>query len=351
MKYYNRIPAVLLSLALCLAALSGCGAGSPAQSAASESTSQSAAASAPESEPKGERLSVVCTIFPAYDWMRQILGEQAEQVDLTLLLDSGVDLHNYQPTAADIVKIGGCDLFVYVGGESDAWVEDALKEAVNPEMQVISLLDAVGERAKEEELVEGMEGEEEEAEDGEEAEEGPEYDEHVWLSLRNAQTLTQNLTDAMKAVDAAHADTYQANCDTYCARLSQLDAEYQTAVDSSGVKTLVFGDRFPFRYLVDDYGLNYFAAFVGCSAETEASFETVVFLAGKVDELGLNTVCTIEHSDQRIAQTIIDNTASKNQSIVALDSLQSTTMHDVEAGTTYLSAMEGNLEALKQALQ
>lgn len=357
MKQYNRILTLMIAAALSLCSLTGCGAGVGRTDTAAgetmvsqaETASSGAASSVPEEDSAAEqRYSVVCTIFPAYDWMRQILGERTEQVDLTLLLDNGVDLHNYQPTAEDIVTIGSCDLFVYVGGESDEWVEDALKEATNPKMKVVNLLESIGDQAKEEELVEGMEGEEEEA--GEE-EEGPEYDEHVWLSLRNARTLTQILTDAMKEIDSANAEGYQSNCDRYTAQLSRLDEEYQAAVEGASVKTLLFGDRFPFRYLVDDYGLKYYAAFVGCSAETEASFETVVFLAGKVDELGLKTICTIENSDQRIAQTIIDNTAEKNQSILTMDSLQSTTMQDINAGATYLSAMEQNLETLKQALQ
>lgn len=263
-----------------------------------------------------------------------------------MLLDNGVDLHSYQPTADDIIKISDCDLFIYVGGESDGWVEDALKEAANKDMQVINLLDVLGEQVKEEEVVEGMEAEEEESEDEDE----PEYDEHVWLSLKNAETLCTAITNALEEIDPANKDAYAANAVSYLEKLAALDGEYQTVVDNAARKTVLFGDRFPFRYLVDDYGLSYYAAFAGCSAETEASFETISFLAGKVDELGLPCVLTIEGAQHKIAETIVQNSAAKNQSILTLDSMQSTTSADAANGTTYLSVMESNLDVLKQAL-
>ena len=213
-------------------------------------------------------------------------------------------------------------------------------------MKVINLLDVLGEQVKEEEVVEGMEAEEEESEDEEE----PEYDEHVWLSLKNAETLCNAITDALETIDPANKDAYAANAASYLEKLAALDGEYQTVVDNAVRKTVLFGDRFPFRYLVDDYGLNYYAAFAGCSAETEASFETISFLAGKVDELGLPCVLTIDGAQHKIAETIVQNTAEKNQSILTLDSMQSTTSTDVANGTTYLSVMESNLDVLKQAL-
>ena len=278
--------------------------------------------------------------------MREILGDKADHAEVTMLLDNGVDLHSYQPTADDIIKISDCDLFIYVGGESDGWVEDALKEATNKEMQVINLLDVLGEQVKEEEVVEGMEAEEEESEDENE----PEYDEHVWLSLKNAETLCNAITDALEEIDPANKDAYAASAASYLEKLAALDGEYQTVADNAARKTVLFGDRFPFRYLVDDYGLSYYAAFAGCSAETEASFETISFLAGKVDELRLPCVLTIEGAQHKIAETIVQNTAEKNQSILTLDSMQSTTSTDVANGTTYLSVMESNLDVLKQAL-
>lgn len=295
-----------------------------------------------------QQIKVVTTIFPEYDWVKEIAGDEAPNMEITMLLDNGVDLHSYQPTADDIMEISDCDLFIYVGGESDAWVEDALKEAVNENMKVINLLDVLGNSVKEEEVVEGMETEEEISE---EAEEEPEYDEHVWLSLRNAKIFCKAITDELAEIDAENADIYQENEKAYADKLDALDVKYQETVETASQKTVLFGDRFPFRYMVDDYGLSYYAAFVGCSAETEASFETVTFLAGKVDELGLKNIMTIEKSDQKIAKTIIENTKDKNQGILTLDSMQSTTSDDVKKGVTYFSVMENNLNVLQEVLQ
>ena len=292
-----------------------------------------------------DKLNVVCTIFPEYDWVKQIIGDKAANADITMLLDNGVDLHSFQPTVDDIAKISSCDVFVYVGGESDAWIDDVLKEATNKDMVVINLLDVLGDTVKEEEVKEGMQAEAEE-ESGE-----PEYDEHVWLSLKNAEILCGYIAKQLENVDKANADAYAANADAYISQLKSLDEKYQSAVDSAKTKTLLFGDRFPFRYMADDYGLDYYAAFVGCSAETEASFETIIFLAKKIDELGLSSVLTIEGAQHKIAQTIINNTEKKNQTILTLNSMQSTTSKDISNGTTYLSVMEDNLEVLKSALK
>ncbi len=329
----------------------------------------SGASGTAKGDAEGEnRLQIVTTIFPEYDWVMNILGNNPADAEVSMLLDNGVDLHSYQPTADDILKISKCDMFIYVGGESDEWVEDALKEAVNKDMAVINLLDVLGDSVKEEEVVEGMQeeehehghddGEEHEHEDGDaeehehDHEEGEaEYDEHVWLSLRNAATLTGYISKELQRIDEKNADIYKKNTDDYIAKLNALDKEYADAVSAASVKTLLFGDRFPFRYLTDDYGLTYYAAFVGCSAETEASFETITFLAEKVDELSLHAVMTIEGKDKRIAETIIQNTKSKDQQILTLDSMQSTTSKDVGNGVSYLSVMENNLSVLKEALK
>lgn len=468
------------------------------------------------------KLKVVTTIFPEYDWVKEIAGDEISNIDLTMLLDNGVDLHSYQPTSEDILKISDCDLFVYVGGESDSWVDDALKNATNKDMQVINLLDVLKDSIKTEESMPGMQAEEghnhgyahfedsdvqdrtlsdwdgdwqsvypylqdgvldevmeKKAESGEktaeeykeyyengyktdvsqitidaenntmcfvkngvaskatyeykgyqiydyesgsrgvryffeatsgdadapkyvqfsdhgiapgkaehfhiyagndgfdalseEMENWPtyypadmsgkeiaedmleheekEYDEHVWLSLKNAQTLCKAIAEALETADPEHKDVYAANVDSYLEKLSSLDGQYQDAVANASQKTLLFGERFPFRYMVDDYGLKYYAAFAGCSAESEASFETISFLAKKVDELGLKNIMTIENSDQKIAKTIRDNTKDKNQEILSLDSMQSITSEDVKNGTTYLSVMESNLDVLKKAMQ
>lgn len=290
------------------------------------------------------KLNIVTTIFPAYDWVREILGDETDRAEITMLLDSGVDLHSYQPTVDDIVKISDCDLFLYVGGESDGWVEDALKNAPNKERKVIRLLDVLGDSAKAEETVEGMQEEEHDHE------EEAEYDEHIWLSLKNAQVLVAAISEALQESDPARKDTYAANSEAYVEKLSALDADYQAAVDSAAYKTLLFGDRFPFRYLADDYGLDYYAAFPGCSAETEASFETVSFLAGKMDALGLPCVLTIEGTQHKIAETIVQNTAQKNQQVLTMDSMQAVTANDAASGVSYLSIMEKNLSVLKEAL-
>ncbi len=326
--------------------------------------------SAAAQKPQNDKMSIVATIFPEYDWVMNILGDNPAGAEVTMLLDNGVDLHSYQPTAEDIMKISECDMFIYVGGESDEWVEDALKEAVNKDMVVVNLLDVLGDKVKEEEVVEGMQEEEHEHEheDGEEAEhehedteeeeheheheEGEtEYDEHVWLSLRNTAVLTDHIAQKLCAIDEKNAKSYEKNAADYSAKLDALDKEYSEAVEGAGVKTVLFGDRFPFRYLVDDYGLDYYAAFVGCSAETEASFETITFLAQKVDELSLPAVMTIEGDDHKIAQTIVSNTKSKDQKILTMDSMQSTTSKDVANGANYLSVMEDNLAVLKEALK
>lgn len=330
--------AVLVALCLCVGALVGCSTGDGKDSASAEQGV--------------DKISVVCTTFPSYDWARQIIGNHTDAINLELLLDDGVDLHSYQPTVEDIAKVGSADLLVYVGGTSDAWVEDALKNAANPDLRSISLMDAVGSAAREEEVVEGMQGEDEPDHAETSAHEGEaEYDEHVWLSLKNARQIVEAIAAELEAMDPANAQDYESNAQEYEQQLSDLDAEYQAAVDSSRNHTLLFGDRFPFRYLTEDYGLTYYAAFVGCSAETEASFDTITFLASKVDELGLHAVLVIENSDQKIANTIIKSTQTKDQQILVMDSLQSTAMSDVEAGTTYLSAMRQNLKTLTKALE
>ena len=307
----------------------------------------------------GDKMSIVTTIFPEYDWVMNILGEKKDNADVTLLLDNGIDLHSYQPTPKDIVTISKCDLFIYVGGESDEWVDDALKQAINKDMKVINLMETLGDAVKEEEVIEGMEEEDhdhdhEEGEDHDhdhEEEEEVEYDEHVWLSLKNAEVIVKEIGKSLSVIDKENADYYNANVTTYVNKLKDLDSRYDAAVKAGTKDTLLFADRFPFRYLVDDYNLKYYAAFVGCSAETEASFETIKFLANKVDELGLNVILMIESSDGGIANTVKDATTNKNQTIMTMDSLQSASTKEYKAGRNYLSVMEQNLTVLKDAVK
>ena len=544
----KKIGIYALILAMAAAGLAGCG--------TAEKANSSEKPLSKSGDKEGDKsFSVVCTIFPEYDWTKEILGEHADDAEITYLLDNGVDLHNYQPTADDILKISSCDLFVYVGGESDEWVENALEEANNEDMKVVELMDVLGDSAKVEELKEGMQEDEHEhehdhskevstfeddevkdrslsdwagewqsayplvldgsldeawehkSEDGsmtaeeykdyytigyksdissvkidgdnitftyddgktvssdyeytgyfiqnwstgtkaamyrfeavdkesgapvyiefndhmiepekaehfhlrmsnesydaivdpegnwptffdaaltpdevcdevighghsdedeeehehedeheeehedehehhhEEGEE--EYDEHVWLSVKNAKTICGAIEKELEAIDPDNAADYKANLESYTAKLDELDNSFKTLVDSASSKTLVFGDRFPFRYFVDDYGLDYYAAFIGCSAETEASFETIAFLADKVNELDCGTIFTLENSSKDIANSII-SASGKSAEIAELNSLQSISADDIANGTSYLSIMQKNYDVLAGVLK
>lgn len=294
------------------------------------------------------KVKVVTTIFPEYDWVKQIAGEKSANIDLTLLMDNGVDLHSFQPSVKDIAKISNADIFIYVGGESDEWVEGVLKSAKNKKLLSINLLEILEGKLHEEEVIEGMECEEEAEED--EAEEEKEYDEHVWLSLKNARILCNAITEALCQKDAENAALYKKNYAAYSAKLDSLDKEYADCVKNAKRKTVLFGDRFPFRYMIEDYKLNYYAAFLGCSAETEASFKTVLFLAKKTDELKFPYILQIETSDGKLASTILKNSKSNNTKILTIDSLQSTTSSDIKNGASYINSMKKNLETLKLAL-
>jgi len=288
---------------------------------------------------KNDKKSVVVTIFPLYDWVREIVGD-SEGIELTLLMNKGVDLHNYQASASDIIKITDSDLFIYNGGESDEWVEDILKE--NNNLNSLSVMESIEDLLKQEEEKEGMQEDEHE-----QVHEEGEFDEHIWLSLKNAKASCNIILNELVKLDSDNKDKYQANYDRYINELDKLDAEYEKAVSSSSKKVLLFADRFPFRYLVDDYGIDYYAAFKGCSAESEASFETIKFLAEKTDELNLKYVMILENSEEKIANAVINSTVNKNQTIESLDSLQSTTLAD---NRSYLDVMSSNLEVLKKVL-
>ena len=317
-----------------------------------------------------KKISIVATIYPQYDWLKNILGDRLDAVNLKLLIKNGTDLHSYKPSAQDIASIASADMVVYVGGESDEWIEKALEATPNEKRVQVNLMQALGDRVKEEEIVEGMQAEEEHEHDkvGEHAEptaaeahedhdhhehaEEAENDEHVWLSLKNAEILVRTLADAIAKVDTANATEYHMNAALYVAKISALDAQYQASVDSAAHKTILFGDRFPFRYLVDDYGIKYFAAFVGCSAESEASFETVAFLAGKMDSLALPAIFTIDGSNGKIARAILDaSKKSKEAQVLTLNSMQSVTDAQMQSGVDYLSIMQENLEVLKKAIK
>lgn len=313
----KKLLSLLLAAALSICLLSGC--------------------SAPPVE--DGRLSIVTTIFPEYDWTAALTAG-SDATRLHLLMDKGVDPHSFQPSARDLVTVAGCDLFIYVGGESDAWVADALQEAVNPNMIVIRLLDVIGQSALQETAIPGMEGEAE----------PDELDEHIWLSLRNAERCCQAITQALMQLNPTDTALYQQNQKSYCASLTALDQEYQTTVEQAPYHTLLFGDRFPFRYLTADYNLEAYAAFPGCSSETDASFSTIAYLAQQVERLSLPAILTLDQGDPRIAETIVENSGKKQTKILSLNSMQTVSAEDIHNGVSYLSIMQENLLVFRQAL-
>jgi len=502
--------------------ISACGSAKQGNTVTSDTAAQQAQTeiSAPAG---GQALSIVCTSYPQYDFVNQILGDNPAGAEVTYLLGSGVDMHNYQASADDMIKIRTSDLFLYMGGESDAWAEDVVSQVEEDKFHALALIDTV--EAKQEEIVEGMENDEEshnhgtavfedsevkdrsltdwagtwqsvypflldgtldevmehKAEESEEktaedyynyyktgyetavegividgnsvefiengnsvkaeyeykgyeiltyesgnkgvryqfeavgdpngapgyiqfsdhltapekaehfhlysgndgfdelltelenwptyypgtmtgkeiaddmvghdhGEEG-ELDEHVWLSIKNSMVISNAICDMICELDPENGDLYRENAAAYNSSLAALDHQYEQAVGSAPNKVIMVADRFPFRYLADDYGLTYYAAFPGCSAETEASFETIVFLAEKLSELKLPVVFDIDGSDGTIAKTVIENSSDRAAKIKTLNSLQSVSQADIEAGASYIKIMEENLEVLKEALK
>ncbi len=314
----KKVLSIIICAALMLAVFAGCGA----------------------KKTSGEKLHIIATIYPEYEWIKQIT-EGADNVEVSLLLDSGSDLHNFQPSVKDITDISSSDVFVYNGGESDEWVDSVLSNAQNKDMLALDLMELLGDKAKEETAVEGMETEEHEEEEDEK-----EYDEHIWLSLKNASFLCQKIADKLSEKDPNNKDTYAKNAKAYIEKLNKLDGEYEQTCSSAKNDTLIFADRFPFRYMTDDYKLNYYAAFSGCSAQSDPKFETIVFLANKLDELKLHHLMIIDGSDDKLAKSVIDAAKTKDVKILTLHSMQSS----VGENSTYLSIMEDNLKALKEAL-
>lgn len=349
-KYIGIGLSILVAIMMVLGCAKKESTGSSEAESGSSVTESSSVAESNSEETK--KLSIVTTIFPAYDWVKQVVGDN-KNVEISFLIDKGVDLHSYQASAADIAKITDSDLFVYVGGESDDWAEDIIKE--NPNLNYINMVDSIGEAALAEELVEGMQDEEEhdneseehaneegEHEDGEE-----EIDEHVWLSIKNAETIVSAIEAKLAEIDPDNKAEYEKNANDYLAKLDELDKEYKDTLSSIQNKTIIVGDRFPFRYLVNEYGIKYYAAFKGCDAGSEASFETVKFLANKMDELNMTDIFIIDGSKGDLAKTIVDNTKDKNAKVLVLDSMQSTKSSD---NASYLDIMKKNLEVLKEVL-
>ena len=281
-------------------------------------------------------LSVVTTIFPPYDFARNIAGDRAR---ITMLLKPGAEFHSWEPSPRDIIDIQNCDVFIYVGGESETWARRVLESLEPGKRRLVSLMESV--TLVEEEIVEGME------EEPEEEEEGPVYDEHVWTSPVNSKHIAEAITAALCEADPASAAFFRANAEAYTQKLDALDAEFSAIVKTARRKTLIFGDRFPFRYFTDAYGLTYFAAFPGCATETECSAATIAFLIDKARSEELPVVFTIEFSNARIADAICEATGAKRR---LFHSAHNVSRDELDAGAGYLDIMKRNAEVLKEAL-
>ena len=317
-----------------------------------------------KSEENNEKIKVVTTIFPIYDIVRNLVPN--DKYKLTLLLDNGIDIHNFQPTANDILTVADSDLFIYIGGESDDWVDKVVLTSQNKNLNTLNLMESLSHLVKKEEIIEGMENEhdhdeeheenhdEKHDEQREEHDENHEHeienDEHIWLSLRNAKELTQVIADKLSSIDKDNSITIQKNSSLFIEKLDTLDKKYNDFVNTAKTKTLLFADRFPFRYMADDYKLTYFAAFSGCSAEAEASFETVAFLAKKIDELDLKHICAVTGSNHKIPETVRNTTKNKNQDIIYFNSMERVTDINDQENINYINIMEENLSSLEKAL-
>lgn len=295
-----------------------------------------------------EDITVVTTVFPEYDWTRNIIGD-TEGIRLILLTENGTDLHSYQPTVSDIAAISECDVLICAGGASDAWIEDALALSPDSKRVVIRLISLLSEEEKLTEQALHHNAQHDDHNHHEHDHEH-EYDEHVWLSLRHAAEFCRAIAEALGQKIPQNKDVYEENCRKYAEELMALDAAYRDAVSFSAEPTLLFADRFPFSYLMNDYRIECYAAFPGCSSETEASFKTVTYLAALVDDINLSSVIVLENTELRLAETVIASTKEKDARIVRMDSMQSISQNDIKQGVTYLEIMKNNLEALSLAL-
>lgn len=327
--------------------LTGCGADQEEKSVTADSKSEE------------QKISVVTTIFPQYDFVRQIAGDS---VDLKMLLKPGEETHSYEPTPQDIIAIQNSDLFIYVGGENDSWVEDILESMPENGRKTLKLVDCVD--TVEEEQVEGMKeerGHDHEEHDHEEhdyEEAGHEshdsetvsvheIDEHVWTSPKNAEKIVERIKELLCEADEAHAAEYQKNAADYEQQLEELDQNFRDVVNHSKRNLLIFGDRFPFRYLADEYGLDYYAAFSGCASDTEPSAATMAFLINKVKEEKVPAVLKMELSNDNISKAIAEAT---DTDVKVFYSCHNLTAEEFENGETYLSMMKKNVETLKEVL-
>jgi len=282
----------------------------------------------------GGRLKVVATNFPCYDFARQVCGDGAE---VTMLLKPGTEAHAYDPTPADILAMGNADLFVYIGGESDAWADGILAsfdEGDRP--ATLRMMDCVSDLVEEDDADAGHHGA------------VPEYDEHIWTSPVNAAAMVRALGEALAGLDGADADAFREAANAYAAQIEGIDGALRRLVEGAKRKTLVFADRFPFVYLTREYGLDYVAAFSSCTADTEPSAQTVMALIDRVVSEDIPAVYTIELSTQAVAKTVAEETGA---GILTLHSMQTVTQDEFEAGESYVSLMQRNLEALGRGLE
>lgn len=288
---------------------------------------------------KSDKITIVSTIFPGYDFARAVGGDN---VDITMLVKPGSESHAYDPTPKDIIKIQQSDIFIYVGGESEEWVKDILND-ISSKTKVIRLMDLV--EVKEEETVEGMEAEDH-ADEEEFVDEG-EYDEHVWTSPINAIKIVKSIENSLVEIDKSQADYYKDNAEKYIAKIKKIDEEIKDILINAKRNDLVFADRFPFRYFVDEYNLNYRAAFSGCSSETEASAKTIAYLVDYVKNNNIPVVLYIELSNQKLADTLVEETGAKK---MEFQSVHNVTEKEFKNGITYVDIMEKNILTLKEAL-
>ncbi len=286
-------------------------------------------------------IQVVATNFPCYDFARAVAGERAE---VTMLLPPGSESHSFEPTPRDILTVQGADVFIYAGGEGDAWVGGLLENMERSGKQDVALIDLVD--AVEEENIEGMQIEERHEEYGHDEEEA-ELDEHVWTAPSNAKVIVLGILGELVEADPAGGSVYRENAAAYCEEIDALDGAFQEVTDHAARRTLVFADRFPFRYLADAYGLTCFAAFPGCATETEPSARTVAFLIDKVKEEGIPVVFHIELSNEKMADTICEATGAAKRLLHACHNIS---RDDFENGETYVTLMAKNVEALREAL-
>lgn len=322
---------VFAGLVVCFSLLlTGCGTGSSPETDSNQNGQQE------------DRLQVVTTIFPYYDFARQVAGEYA---DVSLIVPAGMDTHSFEPTAADMVALGKADVLIYNGGEMEQWVAQVIEAADNRELLADEMMSHVD--TFEEEIVEGMEEEHEHSAEESHEEETAEQDEHIWTSPANACKLVEQIADDLSEADAGNSEIYQKNAEEYIKKIQAVDEEFRKIVEESERRYLVFGDRFPLRYFVEEYELEYSAAFAGCSADTEPSADTIAYLTDKVKEEHLPVVLKIELTSARVAEAIAEASGAKVETFYTCHNV---TEEQLRTGESYVSLMQKNAETLKEAL-